>query len=284
MANPTVTKLRKIATKKRRQIELSEKRLKESLKRLQFRLNAFMIKEIIPQLETDENGNIRKTKNNAVRLKANERLRKLVNNDVQKELRELFNKEYAKIKNATDRYFREFNPTRKQQIAIKKQNRRLITIFKKRMIANIKVNTMISSLLSENIKEGANIKDLRKDMTDFITGRDRLGVLEHEFWQKDGLEQFQVHARSLSQAYSKKLSLDYAIYAGGEILTTREFCDERNGQVFTREEIASWQSEEWQGKKKNHNIFIDVGGYNCRHEYDWISFELAVRLRPDLKE
>ena len=284
MANPTVTKLRKIANKKRRQIETSEKRLRSTLKRLQFKLNAFMIKEIIPQLETDADGNIRKTTNNKVRLEATNRLRTLVNRDVQKELRELFNTEYKKIKNSTDRYFKEFNPTRKQQIAINKINRRLIATFKKRMIANIKINTMISSLLAQNIKDGANVKDLRKDMTDFITGRDRLGVLEHEFWEKDGLEQFQVHARSLSQAYSKRLQLDWAIYAGGEIKTTREFCDERNGKVYSRSEISSWQDEDWQGKKKNHNIFIDVGGYNCRHEYDWISFELAVRLRPDIKD
>lgn len=75
----------------------------------------------------------------------------------------------------------------------------------------------------------------------------------------------------------------YAIYQGGLIQDSRQFCKERNNKVFTKAEIESWKELEWEGKPENYDPFINVGGTGCRHTLDWISIELAVILRPDLK-
>ena len=87
----------------------------------------------------------------------------------------------------------------------------------------------------------------------------------------------------MSNEYANQLQLNYFIYQGGEIKTTRAFCEERNGNVYTREEGASWNSLQWEGQKEGNNIFIDGGGYNCRHYLDWISYELAKQLRPNIE-
>lgn len=107
--------------------------------------------------------------------------------------------------------------------------------------------------------------------------------------------------RQTAKEYSDHLKLDWAIYQGGLIEDSRPFCIERNGKVFTREEILRFGTSkdkfggytnksngEFQGKwrpgLKVYDPIQDMGCYNCRHHWDWISFELASSLRPDLKK
>lgn len=107
--------------------------------------------------------------------------------------------------------------------------------------------------------------------------------------------------RQTTREYSTALGLDYAIYQGGIIDDSRDFCVERNGKVFTREEIQLFGTSqdtyggytnksagEFKGKfKPSTKVYdpeTDLGGYNCRHHLGWITYELAVQLRPDLKK
>jgi sugar-specific transcriptional regulator TrmB len=282
MADPTITQIRKAAAKRREAINSSEKRLRAALKRLQFKINAFVTRELIGGLEVDDDGKISKDKNNRNKLRAAGRLRNVANVNVYNTMNSLFSSEFAKIKKANDKYYKLFKPTKKQKKEVDKIHKRLILAFRRNILVSLNINNKISSKLNAGIRKGDDIEQFSEEMRTFIEGKDKLGVIEHAFWEKEGFEEFQVQANAVSEAYSKRIKLDYAIYAGGEILTTREFCDHRNGNVYTRDEIKGWEDEDWQGKKKNHNIFIDVGGYNCRHNYDWISYQLAVRLRPDL--
>jgi len=107
--------------------------------------------------------------------------------------------------------------------------------------------------------------------------------------------------RQTTREYSSALGLDYAIYQGGTIKDSRDFCIERNGKVFTREEIQLFgtpqdkfggytnkSAGEFKGKfKPSTKVYdpeTDLGGYNCRHHLGWITYELAVQLRPELKK
>lgn len=100
--------------------------------------------------------------------------------------------------------------------------------------------------------------------------------------------------------YKSAVCLGYrsAIYEGGLIDHSREFCIERNGKVFTFDEIKKFGTPEdefdgysdkstgmFDGKPKfDYDPFYDQGGYNCRHAYSFIPDRLAIRLRPELKE
>ena len=284
MPEPTIIKIRKLGQDKRRTVEKSEKRLRAALRRLQTRINAFLTNEVINGFKLDKEGKILSGSNNSKRLQGVERLQRYVNNEIDKEIRKVLNTEFTRIKNANDKYFKEFEPNQKIKTRVNKLHRKLIAQFKRRVVSRINLSTKIGVILAKGIRDEATPSELKQDVRAFIEGKDQLGALEHFFWKEDGLEQFQVHARSIAESYSKSLELDYAIYAGGEIKTTRDFCDERNGNVYTRKEIAEWNNLEWPGKKKDNNIFIDCGGYNCRHELDWISKQLAVRLRPELAD
>jgi len=67
---------------------------------------------------------------------------------------------------------------------------------------------------------------------------------------------------------AKELGLVWYRYIGGVIQTTREFCEERDGEYYHEDEIAEWADEDWDGKidgTNAENIFSYCGGWNCRH-------------------
>jgi hypothetical protein len=86
--------------------------------------------------------------------------------------------------------------------------------------------------------------------------------------------------RSYAAAVNEELGIEYFQYLGGEIPTTRPFCEHREGAIFHRKEIEAWGNGEnsagindisngtWAGRidgTDSRSIFTFVGGWNCRH-------------------
>ena len=86
--------------------------------------------------------------------------------------------------------------------------------------------------------------------------------------------------RSYAAAVNEELGIEYFQYLGGEIPTTRPFCEHREGAIFHRKEIEAWGEGEnsagindirngtWDGRidgTDSRSIFTFVGGWNCRH-------------------
>jgi len=55
-------------------------------------------------------------------------------------------------------------------------------------------------------------------------------------------------------------------YRGSLMKTSRPWCVNHAGKVFTKAEINSWNGETWRGKKPG-NVWVNRGGYNCRHYF-----------------
>lgn len=81
------------------------------------------------------------------------------------------------------------------------------------------------------------------------------------------------YERVTNNSYGEQLGLTHAVYAGGIIDTTRHFCDDRNGKVWTLAEIRSWNDLSWRGKIEGVDVLMALGGYNCRHYLNYISEE-----------
>lgn len=88
--------------------------------------------------------------------------------------------------------------------------------------------------------------------------------------------------RGTAMTYATDLKLEFAVYEGGLIETSRPFCKEHNGKVYHKTEIE--QFEITKAKPPNYNPFIDLGGYGCRHHLNWISNALAFIMRSDAEE
>lgn len=100
--------------------------------------------------------------------------------------------------------------------------------------------------------------------------------------------------RLLSKNNAAALNLKYAIYQGGIIKTSRDFCIERNNRVFSTEEIEKFGTAddkyggytdkskgEFDGKDEPYNPFTSLGGWNCRHHLDFVSNEMAELLKEN---
>lgn len=116
----------------------------------------------------------------------------------------------------------------------------------------------------------------------FIDGNKATSGLLEKYSRNFVYDTYSQVDRAASGIFADKLGLNYAIYEGGIIKTSRQFCIDHNGNVYTREEIANFDPPE--AKQPNYNPFQDLGGFGCRHHLNWISYAIAVQLRPDLAE
>lgn len=133
------------------------------------------------------------------------------------------------------------------------------------------------------------LTDLLSDSEAFATNKpreadgteNRLGKFTR-YYRNFTYDLFSQVDRTAAKITSDKLVLKYAVYEGGLIDTSREFCIKRNGKVFTTEEIAAFDPPT--AKPPNYNPFTDLGGYGCRHHLNYIPKALALSMRPELKE
>lgn len=162
----------------------------------------------------------------------------------------------------------------------------LLTRFNKIVFKNFE-NDIIFGFTETNIKQpiktalinyvgsAGNFKDFKNSVLDLVSAKKletNVDLVARELV-------FQ-YKRSQQAQLANKFNVKYFRYAGGEIDTTRPFCDKRAENIYTKDEIQSWASQDWGGKKSgttSTNIFINLGGYNCRHDLIPVSEEVAKR-------
>lgn len=134
------------------------------------------------------------------------------------------------------------------------------------------------------IARGQDYQTFKDQMKVYIEGdKKKMGSMEsYHFHDPKTNDLFVEYDRRLQNELSSALNLNYAIYQGTKKKTTRSFCLERVGNVYNREEILSWNNQDWDGKIEGANVTTALGGYNCSHYLDWISYELAQSLRPSI--
>ena len=119
----------------------------------------------------------------------------------------------------------------------------------------------------------------RKSLAKLIEGdQNNLGALQkyHRNFTYDLYSQID---RATAKTYADDLGFEFAIYEGGLIETSREFCKDHNGNVYHKSEIADFDPKV--AKQPDYNPFTDLGGYGCRHHLNWIPTALALAMRPD---
>ena len=118
------------------------------------------------------------------------------------------------------------------------------------------------------IATGSRYSDLVKAVSQIVTGGDTSdgAILGNARTTVNDL--VSVYERTATNIASEQVGAVFFLYQGRPIKSTRPFCRERANKYYHKEEIASWASEDWQGKTEGTNsttIFSYLGGYNCRH-------------------
>lgn len=143
----------------------------------------------------------------------------------------------------------------------------------KNKIKNVTLKSVISQTGYNNLKETIETEILGKENT--------TGAFE-KYYRNYTYDTVSQVDRKTSEIYANDLGLEFAIYEGGLIETSRKFCIEHNGNVYHKSEIADFKPEK--AIPPNYNPFTDLGGYGCRHHLNWISNQMALLLRPEAKK
>lgn len=151
------------------------------------------------------------------------------------------------------------------------------------LIKDSTVKNAIKDIAIRQIVGGNGYQQAKTAIKDFVIGnKEQAGALQ-KYYRNFVYDAYSQVDRATSQTFADDLGLDYAIYEGGIIKTSRQFCKDHNGKVYTRAEIAEFDPGE-KNKQPGYNPFTDLGGYGCRHHLNWIPKALATILRPDLAE
>lgn len=123
-------------------------------------------------------------------------------------------------------------------------------------------------ILNQNVNIGGRFSGFLQQVQDYIKGNDKVEGRALKYsrnFLKDSLFQY---SRSYQESVTRDLGLDWYLYSGGLIDTSREFCIHRAGKYYQRKEIESWANLTWAGKHQNtteSSIFVFCGGYGCTH-------------------
>lgn len=140
--------------------------------------------------------------------------------------------------------------------------------------------TPIEDLLTTNIQAGASFTQTIKDIRDFAEGQADDGGKLVQYSKQIAYDSFAVSDRTYLSERAEAMGFEWYIYSGGELPTTRKFCEVRHGKYYHKKEVESWVTDsgteesnpkphkEWDGMFPGTNkqtIFDLAGGFNCRH-------------------
>ncbi|MFT3704652.1 MAG: hypothetical protein QM802_19965 [Agriterribacter sp.] len=93
----------------------------------------------------------------------------------------------------------------------------------------------------EKTTTGTGYEDLRKGLRELIVGNeDKMGKFK-QFYRNAAYDTYAKIDALNGKLYADKLTLNYFIYAGTRRKTSRHFCIERKGKLFSRQEAETWK-------------------------------------------
>lgn len=155
----------------------------------------------------------------------------------------------------------------------------------------------IVNILNQNINTGAAYKDLLNQLRTFIIGNDQVEGSLLRYSRQITTDTLFNYNRALQEAVSANSGLEWIKYVGGvtegtknksgkSTGGTREFCAERMGRYYKKDDVEKWADRDWQGKRKGttkSTIFIYAGGYNCKHQIVYVDESAVPKANKDAK-
>ena len=239
---------------------------------------------LLAEMDVDDNGNISQTENNIRRIGLiTEELNKVLAGGEYKAAVQSFLDSIDEGVQLTDDIAKKIDSTfqpdnvQKQLLAISKQNA-INAFFGSGLREN--VTQPFLEQLTANVAARAPLNQAVKALQGVIEGTDTNdGRLLANVRTTANTAQA-IADRSYAAAVNDELGIEYFQYLGGEIPTTRPFCQHREGAIFHRKEIEAWgdgknsggindiRGGTWDGRidgTDSRSIFTFVGGWNCRH-------------------
>ena len=149
---------------------------------------------------------------------------------------------------------------------------------------SVQVNflTPLENTLSVAVQSGAAFSDTISAIRDFVEGNSDVDGAILKYSKQIAHDAFANADRAYNSAVSDELEVEWFLWAGGQIDTSRCFCIERHGKYYHYKEIEAWGRGEdvgecgfpWAGMNRAtdaQTIFNYAGGYGCLHTVAGVS-------------
>ena len=134
--------------------------------------------------------------------------------------------------------------------------------------------------LLQSIASGQSASQYAKGLKEIIEGSPDTDGLLTRYWQQHAFDAYSQVREIKNLQYADELGLNWFLYTGGIIRTTRRFCEKRNSKVFHRDDTKNWKNDPdliEPSTKQSYQPLLERGRYNCRHFIAWLSDEDAKR-------
>lgn len=142
--------------------------------------------------------------------------------------------------------------------------------------------TPLENTLNVAVQSGASFSETLQSIRDFVEGNSDVDGAILKYSKQLAHDSFANADRAYNSAVSDELGLEWFLWAGGEIATSRCFCIERHGKYYHYKEIEAWGAGDnvgdcgypWAGMNRATNaqtIFNYAGGYGCLHTVAGVS-------------
>lgn len=170
---------------------------------------------------------------------------------------------------------------------------------------NKSLSLQVKDYIARSVTGQIDSKDFIKGLSSIVTGKeDGPGAMEKDY-QRYAYDLYQQYDRAYSTNLATEFDMKYFVYQGTLIEDSRDFCVAHAGKVWTIEEAQEWKNwnpsmgeypEGYKIRQKDvnavpsyidypgYNPLVDAGGYRCRHSINYVSDELAFKMRPELKK
>jgi hypothetical protein len=151
------------------------------------------------------------------------------------------------------------------------------------------VKNQIKNISYNEVLKGGGFQDLKKGLETFIVGNEEKAGGFQQYYQQYAYDIYTQVDRHETKLIAVELNLQYFIYEGTVIKTTRPFCRKRAGKVFSMKEAEQWVNDPWiqenidKGYIASYDPLTDVGLFGCRHLTRYITKATAKSLRPDIQ-
>lgn len=166
---------------------------------------------------------------------------------------------------------------------------------------NTITNSVSQTALKHIIAQKSQTELINTLLVEINGEEDKLGLMQRHL-RNFAHDMFIQYDRAYSDGIAKEFEMNYFVYAGGLIETSRDFCIEMNDRVFNINEVEYWKTwtpeqrtRDFMPKQKclscvpsyidfdDYDPLIDMGGYNCRHSKMYISDKMAKMIINDNK-
>lgn len=270
--------------------------LEKKVKASQRKILEETVREFLDKLQIDDKGKIKDTLHNKNQLSKIDKVFSDFSKTTGIELAKDFYRGIVQITKFNYGYYRIFEPVGKLNpiskniesfvaswLGISSKGKIKRNGYLDILIENVQVRNEVKDFAMRTVmrQEGwmsakSNLKDLLQGGKTMETGR------MQQYYRNFVYDTYSQVDRASAKIYADELNFNFAVYEGGIIKTSREFCKEHNGKIYHRKEIEKFNPKV--AKQKNYNPFTDLGGYACRHHLNWIPDSLALVMRPEAKK